>query len=134
MLARREHSRAELRSKLAAKGFPTEIIDDALSGLDREGWLSDQRFTEMFIRARKERGYGPVRIRAELRERGIGDAMIAACVDMGDPEWVQRLERANSKRFGSSRARDFAERARQMRFLRARGFTAEQIHAVLDRK
>jgi len=134
MLARREHSSAELRSKLAAKGFPAEIINDALTGLDREGWLSDQRFVEMFIRARKGRGYGPMRIRAELRERGIDDAMISAYLDIGNPEWVQRLESVHTKRFGATRAQDFAELARQMRFFQARGFTAEQIRAVLDRK
>jgi regulatory protein len=134
MLARREHSGAELRGKLAAKGFPAEIIEDALSGLDREGWLSDERFVEMFVHARRERGYGPVRIRAELRERGVDDAVIAAYLDMGDPEWLRRLEHVKTKRFGASQALDFAERARQVRFFQARGFTAEQIRAVLERR
>ena len=134
MLARREHSSAELRGKLAAKGFPAEMIEGALSDLDREGWLSDERFVEMFVRARRERGYGPMRIRAELRERGIDDAVIAAHLDAGDPEWLQRLERAKRKRFGESKAQDFAERARQMRFFQARGFTTEQIRAVLESK
>ena len=101
---------------------------------DREGWLSDERFVEMFVRARRERGYGPVRIRAELRERGIDDALITAHLDVGDPEWLQRLERAKRKRFGESQVQDFTERARQMRFFQARGFTTEQIRAVLERK
>jgi regulatory protein len=81
MLARREHSGAELRAKLAAKGFPSDIIDDALSDLNRSGWQSDERFVEAFIRVRGERGYGPVRIRAELRERGIDDELIAMHLD-----------------------------------------------------
>jgi regulatory protein len=134
MLARREHSSAELRRKLTVKGFPAKIIDDVLSDLDGERWLSDERFVEMFIRARRERGYGPVRIRAELTERGIDDAVIAAYLDASDPEWLQRLERAKTKRFGVSKAPDFPERARQMRFFQARGFTMEQIRTVLECK
>jgi len=134
MLARREHSSAELRSKLVAKGFPAEIINDALSGLDREGWLSDERFVESFIRARAERGYGPVRIRAELRERGISDEVIAAYLDMRDTGWLSRLERVWAKRFGGERPRDITERARQMRFFQARGFTTEQIRNVVERE
>jgi len=134
MLARREHSNAELRGKLAAKGFPEEMINTALSGLGREGWLSDDRFIESFIRARAERGYGPVRIRAELRERGIDDGAIAAYLDMRDPDWLSRVERVWVKRFDGEQPQDIKERARQTRFLQARGFTAEQIRTVMERK
>lgn len=133
MLARREHSSAELRTKLAAKGFPPVMIDAALSELGQGGWLSDERFVEAFMRARMERGYGPVRIRAELRERGVDDAVVAAHLDLRDSAWLQRLERAWIKRFSAKRPVDFAERARQMRFFQARGFTTEQIRAVIER-
>ncbi len=133
LLARREHSRAELRTKLVARGFPSDIISDALSVLDREGWLSDERFVAAFIGARRERGYGPVRIRAELRERGIDDEVIAAHLNMRDPTWMQDLRQAWIKRFRARQGKDFAERARQMRFFQVRGFTAEQIRAVIER-
>ena len=133
MLARREHSCAELRAKLAAKGFPSGIIDDALSELHRSGWLSDERFVAAFIRARGERGYGPVRIRAELRERGIDDELIAMHLDVHDPSWVRGLQGLLLKRFGARRPEDFAAKARQMRFFQARGFSAEQIRAVMER-
>jgi regulatory protein len=132
MLARREHSGAELRAKLAAKGFPSDIINDALSDLHRSGWLSDERFVEDFIRARGERGYGPARIRAELRERGVDADLIASHLDAHDPSWLRRLHALRAKRFGAKRPVDFAEKARQMRFLQTRGFTAEQIRAVMQ--
>ena len=64
----------------------------------------------------------------------LAEVGISAHLDARDPAWLQRLERVNSKRFGMSKAQDFAERARQMRFLQARGFTTEQIRAVLERK
>lgn len=133
LLARREHSSAELRAKLAAKGFSTDSINAALSGLDQEGWLKDERFVETFIRARRERGDGPVKIRAELRERGIDDELIAAHIDVRDPVWQQSLERLWVKRFRAKRPADFAEKGKQMRFFQGRGFTAEQIRAVTDR-
>ena len=132
MLARREHSGAELRAKLAAKGFPSDIIDDALLDLNRSGWLSDARFVEAFIRARSERGYGPVRIRAELMERGVDDELIAEHLDAHDPLWIGRLQGVWAKRFAAKRPGDFAEKARQMRFLQARGFSAEQIRVVME--
>jgi len=133
LLARREHSSAELRAKLAAKGFSTDLINAALSGLDQEGWLKDERFVETFIRARRERGDGPVKIRAELRERGIGDELIAVHLDACDPAWQHSLERLWIKRFRAKRPVDFAEKGRQMRFFQGRGFTAEQIRAVMER-
>ena len=133
MLARREHSGAELRVKLAAKGFPADIINDALSDLYRSGWLSDERFVEAFLRVRSERGYGPVRIRAELKERGIDDELIAMHLDPRDSSWLRRLQGVRVKRFGAERPTEFADKARQMRFLQARGFTAEQIRVVMER-
>ena len=133
-LARREHSGAELRTKLNAAGFPANIVGDVLSVLEREGWLNDVRFAEAFIRARRERGYGPMRIRAELRERGVVGEVIDACLDMRDPDWLRPLEQVWTKRFRARKGADFAERARQLRFFQARGYTAEQIRAVIGRR
>ncbi len=132
MLARREHSGAELRAKLAAKGFPSDIIDDALSDLNRSGWQSDERFVEAFVRVRGERGYGPARIRAELRERGIDDELIAMHLDARDSSWLRRLQAVCAKRYGAKQPADFAEKAKRMRFLQTRGFTAEQIRVVME--
>jgi len=132
MLARREHSGAELRAKLAAKGFPSDIIDDALSDLNRAGWQSDERFVEAFIRVRGERGYGPVRIRAELRERGIDEALIATHLDARDSSWLRRVQTVCVKRYGAAPPADFNEKAKRMRFLQTRGFTAEQIRVVME--
>lgn len=131
-LARREHSRMELRHKLKAKGYPAAVIDRALSSLEEQGYLSDARFAEAYARVRSERGYGPMRIRAELRERGVEDAVIEACLDAHRDAWLTQLARVRQKRFG--RAANVGERARQVRFFQARGFTAEQIRAVMDGK
>jgi regulatory protein len=71
LLARREHSRGELTRKLAARGFDEDVVAATLARLEREGALADGRFTASFIRTRAAKGKGPVRIRAELAERGM---------------------------------------------------------------
>jgi len=129
LLARREHSRVELRRKLEIKGCPGALIERVLSSLEKKDYLSDARYAEMYVRVRSERGYGPMRIRAELRERGVDEAVIDDCLEPYREAWSTQLARVQAKRFGS--AKDFAERARQARFFENRGYTAEQIRAVL---
>ena len=77
LLARREHSTRELRDKLLVRGFEEDEITPALQLLSQEGLLSDERFTESFIHWRIGRGSGPLKIRAELRQRGVADEIIA---------------------------------------------------------
>ena len=131
LLARREHSTRELRDKLLARGFEDDDITPALQALSREGLLSDERFTESFIHSRLERGSGPVKIRAELRQRGVTDEIIANWLDERDRAWLERAEAVRRKKFGSTLPVDYKEKARQARFLQYRGFSAEQTRYVL---
>ena len=131
LLARREHSTRELRDKLLARGFEDGEITPALQTLSREGLLSDERFTESFIHSRMERGSGPVKIRAELRQRGVTDEVIANWLDERDRVWLERAEAVRCKKFGSALPVDYKEKARQARFLQYRGFSAEQTRQVL---
>lgn len=131
LLVRREHSRRELRNKLEMKGCRATVIDYVLSSLEEEGYLSDARFAEMYVRGRSERGYGPMRIRAELRERGVDDEVIDVCLQPYRDAWLTHLARVHAKRF-KKRAADLTERMRQARFFQARGYTMEQIRAVLE--
>jgi regulatory protein len=134
-LAQRDHSRQELRGKLlrwadehgAGQGDAAAGIDAVLDGLERSGLLSDARFVESRIRARATR-FGNLRIELELRRHGAPpDAATRA--DLRSTE----LDRAGAvwqARFGAPPA-DARERARQMRFLAGRGFSAEAIRAVI---
>jgi len=130
LLARREHSELELRHKLSGRHFTDSIVDTVVMQLVEQGLLSDQRFAEVYVRGRFERGYGPLRIRAELRERGVsGDLMEQMLAELSS-SWVESAGRQRSKRFGHRFPGDYRERAKQMCFLQRRGFTAEQIQAV----
>jgi len=130
-LARREHSELELRHKLIGRNFTDAIVDAVVIQLVDQGLLSDQRFAEVYARGRFERGYGPLRIRAELRERGVSNDLTQQMLAGLSRFWVESASRQRSKRFGRQMPNDYRERARQMRFLQQRGFTSDQIQAVL---
>ena len=130
LLARREHSVAELRSKLAS-GEGEGAVAAVLDALALEGLLSDRRFAEVFIRSRRERGSGPLRIQADLRQRGISGELMDELLDIADADWRSVAKEARRKRFGTAQPSNFPERAQQARFLRARGFTEDQVRSAL---
>ena len=132
LLTRREHSRVELHRKLTAKGFEKSNISVLLDQLESEGMLSDIRFTEVYIRARKGRGFGPLRIAMELAQRGIAQETIDDHLQIQSDSWFELARSEFVKRFGAQRAHNYKERARQVRFLQGRGFSTEVIFRALD--
>ena len=132
LLARREHSRLELQRKLRTRAHPPDAIETVLDALEAEGLLEAARFVESFVRARIGRGQGPRRIRAELLQRGVGETDIGAQLGDAAHDWNALAGEVRRKRFGTPVPGDFAERARQMRFLHYRGFERSQIEAALD--
>ena len=81
--------------------------------------------------ARRGRGYGPVRIREELKLRGVDEEIRSACVDERDPVWQEGACRALARRFRSAGPAGPAERVKQVRFLTGRGYDDEQIRRAL---
>ena len=129
-MAIREHSEKELRNKLNSRGFNAELISQVLEELQTEGLLSDSRFTEAFITYRTNRGYGPVRIKQELRERGIADEIMEQCFEALEVDWMEQLKIVKEKKYGEDMPTDYKEQARQSRFLQSRGFSSGQIHSL----
>ncbi|HVC37510.1 MAG TPA: regulatory protein RecX, partial [Gammaproteobacteria bacterium] len=93
--------------------------------------VSDGRFVDEFVASRVRRGSGPVKIREELRSRGVAEPLVDAALNEQRGAWLTNAEAVRRKRFGAPLPRDFSERARQARFLQQRGFSAEQIRQVL---
>ncbi|MCP4001857.1 MAG: regulatory protein RecX [Gammaproteobacteria bacterium] len=131
LLARREHSQAELRTKLAAREYSPEEIEATVTTLVADGLLSDERFTEAYIAARTRTGQGPVRIRGELKQRGVDARVIGMYLDDVAVEWHGLACEVRSKKFGEGVPTGFKEKAKQMRFLEYRGFTSEQIRVAM---
>ena len=130
-LARREHSLAELHVKLAAKDYSPPEIEAAVAGLAADGLVSDERFAEAFVASRVRKGQGPVRIRMELKQRGISAELISESVDAAGPDWGRLAADVRERKFGASLPDDFKAKARQMRFLEYRGFSSEHIRRAL---
>ena len=131
LLARREHSRTEMAGKLAVRGYADAEIAAALDGLVADGLISDARFAEAFIASRLRKGQGPVRIRMELKKRGVADDIVQVYLDEPDVDWVELAIQVRQRKFGGSVPAEFSKQARQMRFLEYRGFTSEQIRAAI---
>ena len=131
LLAVREHSRKELLGKLAARGYAREQIEPVLEGLARKGLQSDARFTESYIEGRVRRGSGPLRIRAELRQRGIDDSLIGACLEPYGGQWREEMRRVHDNKYGAAPPTNRKELARRARFLEYRGFPGELIGQLL---
>lgn len=131
-MSRREHSASELFRKLGGNTSNEALIEKVIGELQKEGLQSDERFTEAFVHNRVERGYGPLRIRQELRQKGISDSLIREYVDANDPDWQQCASRARNKRFGHQLPKNYKDKAKQSRFLHQRGFSGEQIRRVIE--
>ncbi|BAW80762.1 RecX family transcriptional regulator [Candidatus Nitrosoglobus terrae] len=131
MLARREHSAWELERKLVARGYQPYSIKAVLTDLCRDNIQSDQRFTEIYICSRVDRGFGPYRIMAELKERGISKDLITYYLER-EEQWGRQVVEARNKRFGQKIPSNLKERNQQIRFLQYRGFTQDQINYALN--
>ncbi len=132
MLARREHSVKELRLKLARRfSSEVELIAAEVEKLMEEGLQSDQRMAENLVRSRVDKGQGPVKIKAELRMKGLSDVVIEDTLVQTDVDWENLVGKVSFKRFGDSPPADQRERARRVRFLQQRGFLFEQIKLVI---
>jgi regulatory protein len=131
LLARREHATAEIEHKLRYRGFDNETTAEVVDELSRRRLLSDERFAEVFIRSRADRGQGPVRLRAELRQLKLPAELIERYLKAAEVDWIALAREVRQRKFGARIAKLPAERAKQVRFLQYRGFTADQIRAAL---
>jgi regulatory protein len=131
LLARRDHGRAELERKLARHGGEATAIAAVLDRLQAENLLSERRFAEGVVRVRGAR-YGSARVAQDLRARGVSGELAASLIGDLKAGETERARALWQKKFGSAPG-DARERARQMRFLQARGFAPEVIYKVVPR-
>ncbi|MBI1731872.1 MAG: regulatory protein RecX [Gammaproteobacteria bacterium] len=130
LLARREHSARELAVKLEARGYPAADVADTLAALAGKSLLSDERFCESYVHHRVARGYGPLRICHELRQRGVDGALIEQVFGELDVDWAQQLAQVRRGKFGAALPVGMREQARQGRFLQQRGFSTDAIRRL----
>ena len=133
LLARREHSVIELKRKLKRRFGDECAVDDQLAMLAEEGLQSDARFAESFLCQRSGSGYGPVRLKAELRERGLSDEQIEQALQELVIDWCEVASEVLEKKFGPEPPADVKEKARRLRFMQYRGFYQDHYQPLFPR-
>ena len=130
LLAQREHSRVELERKLAKYEEEPGTLAQALDELTARDFISEARVVQSVLHQRAGR-LGALRLKQELQQKGIAAEAIAGAMDELKTTELQRAREVWRRRFGEPPS-DAAERARQSRFLLARGFSAEVVRRVLN--
>ena len=133
-LSKREYSIAELAQKLSKVAQQYELdaeeIPEILVDFKKRNWVSDTRFTEQILHARKSK-FGSMRIAHELKEKGVSDELISEAMQEVKVNELSNARGIWQKKFSSPPStRD--EWAKQARFLQSRGFSFEIIKKVIN--
>lgn len=131
LLSYREHTAWELLQKLQKKGYRRSDIETVLQDLKQQKLLNDQRYAEQYIFQRSTKGYGPVRIRQELRDKGVSGEMIDDGLVAYEDAWSDIMGQSLHKKFGNTPVLNYSDRAKRARFLEYRGFPSALIRQRL---
>ena len=134
LLVAREHTVIELTRKLISRGYDRLQIKDVIDELSVEGLQSDRRFTEVYVRSRVGKGYGPAHISRSLREKGIDDELINEYLKSTDDYWLSIAKEILDKRFPSQTVLTDKDWHRRARFLSSRGFSGATVYKALPEK
>jgi len=133
LLARREHTRAELARKLAAHAEDPAELERVLDDFERRGWLSERRVVEQRVHTLRTR-FGARRIERDLVAKGVSDdAVSAALSDLKGGE-LDAAREVWRRKFSGRLPRTPAERAKQARFMQGRGFDMDVIMRIINSK
>ena len=140
ILAMRDHSEQELRRKLAApvmsKNGPEalnvtpEEVDNVVEWCIENRYLDDERFVRQFIASRSRKGYGPARVRQELKQKGISRETIESAMRECVIDWAQLAKEQAQRKYGEPLSTVFAEKVKIQRFLLYRGYLMEDIQEI----
>jgi regulatory protein len=125
-LVRREHSRDELARKLAPYAESSEILEGLLRELESRKQLSNERYAEARTR-QLARKYGAARIRHDLKDKGVEEALVERVSKLGELERARAILQRKYREAATTRE----ERAKRARFLQSRGFSYQTIYQAV---
>jgi regulatory protein len=131
LLSRREHSRLELEKKLKPHSESPEQLFSLLDELQKLNFLSDDRFIESVVHRRAAKS-GPLLLKHELSMHGLDPLKIKAVVASSKASEFDTAKSLWERKFNAAPA-NVAEKAKQMRFLASRGFSADVVRKVIPR-
>ena len=130
--ARSEHSPEDIRRKLHSWGIPMEEAPSIIERLEREGFLSRERFARAFVRDKyRFNGWGMIRIRAELKRHRIPSELIDQAIDELTEEHLHALLASKLRSLPKSLERRKVWE-RLLRFGAYRGFSYEEVQTVIQ--
>ena len=131
LLARREYSRAELYQRFKDQVESTQLLNEELDRLAENGYQSDQRFAESFVRQRVSQYWGQKRITYELQQKGIPKDLILRILEEMEVNWADLAKELAIKRFNQSVPTSQKEQSRRFRYLLNHGFDYEEAKNAL---
>lgn len=135
-LAVRSHTRWELGNKLKACGMDTERVEETLDTCCRRRYLDDRETAGQLAREMIRKGYGPLKIRARLREKGVADSVSEETLEVlsADEVFWEAARKSMQKKLPALRGESnfYRKREKMFRFLLQRGFPKALVMAVVQ--
>jgi len=129
LLAGRDFAAAELQGRLTSRGFEANAAQAVIEEFTASGALNEARYAHNYVSWHAGRGQGPLRIAADLRRQGVEATLVAAAL-AEQADWADLARRLCRAKFGARTPTSWRDKARQMRFLQYRGFSADHIRAA----
>ena len=130
-LARRESAKSELANRLRKQDFNDEVISAVLDYCRGYNWVDDERYGAMAVRAGATKGQGPIKIRFDLRRKGLSDAQIEAAFEQPELDWFELAFALLQRRARASDLGDFKLRMKWIKYLLGRGFNQDQARYAI---
>jgi regulatory protein len=131
-LSRRDYSEAQLSQRLARQGGAMADIAKVICWCKAEGYLSQQRFIEMLLRSRVNKGYGLNYIVQECRQQHISREQVLACAATMHIDWFALAQQQYQKKYAQTTVTEYKDTLKRMAYLQRRGFSSEQIKFAIN--
>lgn len=131
-LSRRDYSEAQLSQRLARQGGERADIAQVIEWCKAENYLSQQRFIEMLVRSRVNKGYGLNYIVQECRLQNISREQVQQCALQLNVDWFNVALKLYEKKYGQTEVTEYKDKLKRMAYLQRRGFSNEQIQFAIN--
>ncbi|MFM4910159.1 regulatory protein RecX [Aeromonas dhakensis] len=131
-LARRESAESELARRLRQQGYQEEVIEAVVDYCRGYNWVNDERYGAMAVRAGAAKGHGPLKIRFDLRRKGLDDGQIDAAFEQPELDWFELASELLERRANLADLADFKLRMKWLKYLLGRGFSQDQARYAIS--
>ena len=132
LLAQRDHSVFELRTKLLQRGYAVTEIAPILEEFCAENWLNDARFAATYVRIYQNKGAGPKKVSYLLNNLGVSKEIIALAIQQVERDWLEIAKQVAEKKIGNLDKMTRQQAYRLGQFLAQRGFEWEMIRQIIN--